>query len=191
MSESLKAYDDLLNPDGRSAIWVRVNARTGERQSITLEDYHKSAAAIVLNATVPEHIEVHFLTARHLAIYSWFVYRFTMVAQMQAYATLEFALRERFGYSKANKPPAFRKLLDRAISENLLRDEAFRDWPQRGMSVAAGTKPWVSNLPEVITGFRNELAHGSQTLAPMHFLVLRIVADAINQLYPETETGTA
>jgi len=40
---------------------------------------------------------------------------------------------------------------------------------------------FVENIPD----FRNNLAHGSQMLRPYSLVILRDVADAINQLFPE------
>jgi hypothetical protein len=191
MAESLKLLDEITVPDPRSAMYVVVNLQTGEQRPITLDDYYQAMASLELNESVPEHIRDHFLTARHLAIYAWFVYRFTMAAQLQAHASLEYALRERLGYADDERPPALRKLLNMAVRKNLFRAENFRDWPghqrQDGDSERRqNADSWVAQLPEFFSYFRNDLAHGSSTLFPMHGVVLRTIADAINQLYPAT-----
>jgi hypothetical protein len=189
MPEKLKPSDRLLSPDPRSVL-VGIDRDTGEQRAITLEDMHRNAARIQLNKTVPQDIRDHFTTALNLGVYSWFVYRFTMVSQQQAYATLEWALRERLGTSAKRRRATFAELLTEAVDTEVLRGRAFRHW------VVIGGDPnddeaadaWLREMIDVIRNFRNDLAHGSFTLAPMHWMILNIVADAVNQLYPEPLT---
>lgn len=50
-----------------------------------------------LNAGVPDEIQSHFEIVRNLAIYAWFVCSFNAVAEMQAFVSLEMAVREKTG----------------------------------------------------------------------------------------------
>ena len=52
-------------------------------------------SACELPLAVPKGVRLHFDTARNLYLYAWFVYRFHVVAEQQALATLELALRSR------------------------------------------------------------------------------------------------
>jgi hypothetical protein len=178
MEERFKQFDELLAPDVRS--------RLREVGPASLEGFYRVIAEIRLNETVPQDIRNHFVTARHLAIYSWFVYPFVMLAQSHAYGTLEFALRERLGRANDERPPALRSLWEMAIKRGLLRDEGFRDWPGRHLAEpgAAASTEWVRRIAESLSVLRNSLAHGSFSLYPEHWWVLQMVADAINQLYP-------
>ena len=128
------------------------------------------------------------MTARHLGLYSWFVYRFTMPAQLQAYATLEYALRERLEGLGLPTSSSVHGRLEFAIANGYLQQEKFRDWP--GGTAAADGAPertwldsWILQMPERISYMRNDLAHGNFTLYPHHGFTLHVVADAINQLY--------
>ncbi|HEX2219343.1 MAG TPA: hypothetical protein VHG35_11115 [Gemmatimonadales bacterium] len=180
MEERFKEFDELLTPDSRS--------RYREVGPASLEGFYRIMAELRLNATVPQDIQNHFVTARHLVVYSWFVYPFVMLAQSHAYGTLEYALRERLGRAKDERPPTLRALWDMAIKRRLLRDEGFRDWPRRH-GAAPGAMPsteWVRQIGESLAGLRNDLAHGSFSLYPEHWRLLPLVADAINQLYPES-----
>ena len=92
-AEGLRRLDQLQVPDSRMRFlavreggWVR---------SITQQDRHEVIAAYDLNPAVPEDIRVQFDTARNLYLYAWNVYRFHVVAEHQALATLELALRTR------------------------------------------------------------------------------------------------
>lgn len=120
MGERFKECEDLLVPDSRS--------RYREVGPGSLEVY-RVMAGIRLNDTVPQDIRNHFVTARHLVGYSWFVYPFVMLAQSHAYGTLEYALRVRLGRADDERPRTLRPLWDIAVKRGLLRDEGFRDWP--------------------------------------------------------------
>ena len=91
----------------------------------------------MLHAGVPEEIVVQFETARNVYLYSWFVYRFYPVAELQGLACLELALRERLkeeirtGEIK-EKRPMLRHLLEYAVEHRLVKNEGFSAWRNRG-----------------------------------------------------------
>jgi hypothetical protein len=186
MPEKLKSVDELLQPDSRCT-GVLVNRETGESRPIGIEDFHRYASSIQLNDEVPEDIQVHFTTALHLGVYSWFVYRFTMLSQQQAYASLEWALRERLGTPSKKRRIPFSELLTEALDRGLLRGHLFRQWALIGGDPTdeQAAEEWLRGMTKAMREFRNALAHGTWHLAPMHWTVLRIVADAMNQLYPQ------
>jgi hypothetical protein len=178
VAEHFKIFEELLTPDSRS--------QYRELGPGSLEGFHRVMADINLNIAVPEAIRSHFITARHLVVYSWFVYPFVMVAQSHAYTTLEYALRERLGRGKEDHPPSLHHLWQIAIARGLLQDDCFRDWPGRHTS-PRDTPPsteWVTLITKSLSALRNDLAHGSYSLYPEHWRVLAFVADAVNQLYP-------
>lgn len=186
--ESFKALADIGFPDFPSASFALRDDQTGEAHPLTLELIHADLAALTLNGSVPADIQNHFLTAKHLALYSWFVYRFTMPAQLQAYASIEYALRERFKELDLPAPLHLRGQLEFAAARNFLTNEGFCDWPGHVSPADRTNRKWLENwiarMPETVSYFRNELAHGSFLLYPQHEFVLRFAADAINQLYP-------
>lgn len=92
-SDALRSPVQATQADIRSEGFVLIDAK-GIRP-ITLADRYEDIQSFELNLAVPHSIRVHFETAKNLYLYSWFVYRFFPVAEQQALASLEFALRER------------------------------------------------------------------------------------------------
>lgn len=76
-------------------MFVKVDRATGAHQAITLADHHEEISAYALHTGVPQEIVLQFETARNVYLYAWFIYRFYPVAEHQALACLELALRER------------------------------------------------------------------------------------------------
>jgi hypothetical protein len=90
-----------------------------------------------LHAGVPKDVQTQFETARNLMLYTYFVFEFQSQAELQAYAALEFALRERFGSptreikkGKTTKivPLMLRELLMKAVNEKLIQPELLPSW---------------------------------------------------------------
>lgn len=131
--EYLRAIELVCEPDPRAAQLVTVNTKTGEIKNKTLVDQHVAIAKYCLNQEVPEVIKVHFETAKNLYLYAWYVFRFYPVAEQQALASLEFALREclnefveRYVAQHRNgQEPGLGALLKHAIKQQIIRNEAF------------------------------------------------------------------
>lgn len=133
--DKLKTPLTALIPDARISDPTLFDLTTGEYRGIKLEEQHQLIACFVLNNQVPDEIKIHFETAKNCYLYSWFVYRFYQVAEQQACATLEFALRERFPefvekMTRKKKdgdliPPGFGSLLEHAKLKNVLRNDLF------------------------------------------------------------------
>ena len=194
MPEILKALEAVTEPDERWASFAFVNRETGAVRRFALQDFHARADRLILHPGVPESIQDHFLTARHLALYSWFVYRFAPVAQMQALASLEFALNERFPTAGNARPASLPSLFDRAMSEGLLDAKRFSEFSPAGDSPEERDrreKAFLQWLRNYCRFFRNNLAHGASTLMPDCFRTLQLVADAINQLFDVPATNRA
>lgn len=110
--------DPRMAPD--QAVWTEAFAR-----------HHASVAGLILDATVPDRIQIAFETARNLYLYAWHVYRFYPVAEMQALVTLEAGLRawaREHASSPPKNQPGLRSLLKQAIAKGKLRNEGFRRW---------------------------------------------------------------
>ena len=129
--EKLRPAQYAFTPDPRTLIFKRINVKTGEERFLNINDYHKNVEAYELHSGVPEHIRVHFDTARNLYLYAWLVYRFYPVAEHHAYISLEYALREKIGKKCADDPeypsknPTLKPLLRYAIDHGLLKNENF------------------------------------------------------------------
>lgn len=92
-ADGLRSVDRLSTPDARMRHFVIAEA--GSFRSISQDDRHLSIASFELRPEVPREVRVHFDTARNLYLYAWFVYRFHVIAEQQALASLEMALRLR------------------------------------------------------------------------------------------------
>jgi hypothetical protein len=119
IEDPLKALCEVYDPDVRRANLVG-----------NLSDIHAVLTEIVLHDGVPSNVRQLFETAKNVALYSWFVYRFHQVAEKVAFSALEMALRERAGNAEfaphgGPRIPGLRKLLTRAMAEKWMRTEDF------------------------------------------------------------------
>ncbi len=134
---------------------------------------------IALSAAAPEDVQSQFNIARMLGIYAWLYYPFHQIAELKAFSTVEIALRLRFPDVKG----ALKKLLSFAVKNGVVVDEGFSH-------IAVGDDDptrYSKELPSLVSFLRNDLAHGSSMLHPDSILTIRICAEIINQLFPETK----
>jgi len=200
--DALRAPEQISVVDPRYASRAVLDPRLGARP-MTLEDHWQDIAALALHDEVPNLIRVHFETARNLLLYSWFAHRFQQVAEMHAYASVEYALRKRAGLPLRGRKPGLRFLLRQAVEEGWIRDEGFRRFREVAdrraeyeemEAVVTGTEldpnrrseewSYVRTLADLLPEFRNKLAHGSAMLAPSGKRTLALCCDLINQLFP-------
>jgi len=189
--EELKKITEITRPDARSEMFVVENKATGQHRPVTLPDLHKSAQGVELHGGVPESIRGHFAVAQNLLLYSWFFYPFNVTAQFMALVTVEFALKERL---KPKGRVGFKKLIEMAVSQGLIRDEGFSHicgqptavhHLKSGSDVASShTDTYATTLATIMPYLRNELAHGSKSLGWDGAMILRVCAEFINQLFP-------
>src|SRR5262245_11374404 len=84
-----RRLEDVCTVDPRYASRSVLDPKSGARK-MTLEDHWRDIEALALNKSVPRNIRVHFDTARNLLLHSWHVFRFQQVAEMHAYASVEY-----------------------------------------------------------------------------------------------------
>ena len=175
MVEQLKPAHELTEPDPRRLGWAIRNNETGAVRQLTLDEHYVAVERLALSVPTTDQIETQYNTARNVLLYSWFVYRFTTVAELQAYATLEYALRWKLGCLDDERPPTLAPLLRRAAQRGLVVDGQLAHlrgcvppvYTGNGFvdanidpQVVAG-KGHVALLCEVLPKLRNQLAHGS------------------------------
>ena len=188
--DRMKQLAEVIEPDSRQTGFARYDAALGIWRPMALEDLHSVASSIKLHNGVPEAVREHFATALNLIIYSWFFYPFNVTAQLLAYVSVEFALRQRY----ADKPKAkFRTLVARAVREGLVTDEGFSHiaTPAERQAPPFMDPPlpnvdnttYAETLIEIIPSLRNTLAHGSNMLHMHGASSVRVCADFINQLF--------
>ena len=187
--EELKKLAELCEPDPRMTGWL-VNNVTGERTPITVAHHHSGLVGEDLGQSVPAHIRDHFVTAKNLLLYSWFVYRFIPVAQLHLYSCLEFALRDRLQLDHLERPPSLDRLFALARSEGVLEGVTIRERHVQKLPKLRDDDPdgtdavWFFNhMAPYIRYFRNNLAHGTITLMPDGGQSLRVVRDVVEHLY--------
>ena len=182
--ERLRPAECIHEPDPRNASTAWVDRTTGVVRPVQARDLHDAMAALVLNPSVPEDIVQHFETVKNVYLYSWFIYRFQPVAEMQSLSCLEFALRMRLtdeiqaGKLK-EKRPGLQRLMRYAIDQSLVKNEGF------ARLVRAQDPEWelLASLEKALAGIRNDYAHGSYTLMPTALGIIELVHEIINQLF--------
>ena len=170
-----------------------------------LADLHRRLCDWQLLPTVSENIRGQFETARNLMLYAWFVLEFQRVAEMQAYLSLELALRERLGNLTRTKqtkkglkvlPLMLGDLLSKAVSDGLIIPEKPPSWEwvkclreRRARDMGMALKPytaseWLQTVKQRLPIDRNHLARGNLKLYfPYSFSQLELCGDLINALF--------
>jgi len=161
--EQFKSLTEVCEPDVRYRGRVDRDKTTGAISETTIESIYSLIEPIALRSTVPEEVRGHFETAKNLALYSWFVYSFNVVAAMHAFSSLEMALRIESG----DKKTRFKTLLDKAFYNRKL---------------ASGLGPPI-DLSVALSRMRNDLAHGSRTMHGQGIAVLQLCAELIDELF--------
>jgi hypothetical protein len=189
--ETLKPLTALFSEDPRFAqvmLWGREEA---EPNRYSLNQHYARYAMLSWPRGAPEEIVNGFVTAQHLAIYAWLIYPFSSVAKLQALITLEHALRRRMSNEPAR---GLKARLRHAIGAGWIKGEMLRELNPYVVPVPKlefegrpidpdGPKTlqaFINNLPEQ----RNWLAHGNWQGGMDVFILLDIVLQLINQLYP-------
>lgn len=145
----------------------------GSVTMVTLQERHAAVAGFELTQAVPVQIRVHFETAKNLYLYAWFVYRFYPVAEQQALATLEFALRERltglfpdqFGPS-ARRQPSLSTLFAKARKEGLITSNGLRA-TERLARIRADRRVSWARVQEVQARGLNEMQFEDLAVEPL------------------------
>jgi hypothetical protein len=157
--ERLKRLEEVCQPDERYRNRVNIDTATGAVTEMGIDSIYSLVEEVRLSDKVPALVRSHFETAKNLILYSWFVYSFNAVAAMQAFASLEMAVKAKTGDNKT----AFKIQLDKVFG---------------GRELAPGL-----SLSKAIPYLRNELAHGSSTIHGQELSYLRMCAELINELY--------
>lgn len=138
-ADALRDIGSVIQPDPRSAYFSIIEQ--GRPRPAALQDRIDAVAPYTLCNAVPESVRGHFETAKNLYVYAWFVYRFHPVAEQQALATLEFALRERLlGPDAVRRDdvwvPGLRKLLEDALARGLIGNDRFPNRERWALDIA-------------------------------------------------------
>lgn len=199
-AEKLRNESNVTQPDPRWKHYVLAD-ENGDSRQITFEDFIAPIKDAKLSENVPKDVVIHFETAKNLAAYSWFVYRFIPVSKLHAYTSVEFALRLKTG----NKKKPFSKLLKQVAGDGWFKNESFSRWQQvtelkkqnyiedrnlaELLNIAPPEEPeywdYVNVITETIPYFRNHFAHGAATIFPDWHSSLIVASELINQIYEQ------
>lgn len=131
-AEELRSPYNVSHPDPRTENLAVIDKLSQLPRSITIQDQYDFISQFVLNSTVSEDIAIHFETAKNLYLYAWHVYRFYTVAEQQAFATLEYALRlrlpeyvDQFKKENRGRGPTLRSLIKYAKESGILQNDLF------------------------------------------------------------------
>ncbi len=203
-TNKLKPLNEALLPDPRWQ-WFSLTSKTGSRP-FELADLHGRLCDFRISAAVPETVRSQFALAQNLMLYSWLVYEFSTITELQAYATLELALNECLGYPKVetknragvkSRPMMLSGLLQKAVSEGRIDPKKLpawegvvnrRKWHEENSSLSLGealsVEQWFQHVIKSIPDFRNSLAHGNSHLYwEASFSTLELCGDLINALF--------
>lgn len=168
-----KPFSTALATDPRFANMIIMDSVKSYRQ-LTFEDHHSHIQMIELPQTTPPLIQNAFDRCRSCFLYAWFAYELMVVAEAQALASLELALKERLGRSMPGekKVNGLGGRLSAAVTRGLLAPPTVH-----------------SGQPDkhfIVKTIRDELAHGSEDIhSPQMALdIIRICAELIAELYP-------
>jgi hypothetical protein len=171
----MRPLSEVTEPDPRFRALVVHDQ--GALRPLTLADHHTMVAGIVLPAGVPADVLTLFERARAALLYGWFAYELTPLAEHQACAALECALRQRFlaEGGALPRPPGLRRLLGAAVE---------RGW------LPGGT---LDTVAPFLTELRNQVAHGDAYLGTPGWAAetLHQCATLIARLYPGEAQSTA
>ena len=215
--DEFKPLNEMLLSDVRQTFWVKIQP-DGSTREFRFDDLHKRVAELVLNSTVPEDVRTGFDTARNLYLYSWFVYRFLTVAELQAYAAFEYALGKRIEVENIGHVRGLKRRFDFAIQKGWLRADGVRRYRRSAkrrkefieeqerfhreylkLEVSRQNptlktedeyaSDYLEGLKSAIPHLRNSIAHGTPMLAGGTVVTIEICCDLINQLFPEIPQG--
>lgn len=163
--EEMKSFELLMEPDDRWRFFVNSSG-----SPVSLVGIYNSVSKIELHLSIPPDIKSQFNTAKMLCVYSWLYYPLHQIAELKAYSSLEFALKNLLG-ERSKKLIGLNQLLEHATM--------------------LGVFPHLDKQTiKTLSMLRNTLAHGEPVLHPDSISTLRLCADLINQLYENTEDST-
>ena len=87
-ADCLKKLDEVCKPDPRNLDYVILEKKLLKPRPMTIEDHYRDVKKRKLHNDVPDDVLIEFEKARNLYLYTWFLYRFTQVAELQAFAAI-------------------------------------------------------------------------------------------------------
>lgn len=174
--EEFKTLSEWTEMDEKHRLMVAVCGAVPD-----LEKMHQLLSEERLNEAVPDNIKGQFNVARNMALYTYFFYALAPEVHLKTYTLIEHALKV-----KASSPKRLMlgELLRMAVNKGWISDSGFRHLNNPGEN-----NEWCKSLENVLRNLRNSQAHGSTLLVGDCLHHVRVCADFINQLFPESESA--
>lgn len=181
----LKQLPNILESDTRFSSIVVADPSDGTIRSMTVEDHYAALKAIELSPQVPLATSAVFERGRNAFLYAWFVYDLAALAEGQAYAALEMALRERLGGPNARTTRGLGEQLQAAYQSG-----ALDNLPIMHVGCDEDRKVQLEQLIRRVRRARNHLAHGTESVSTPGVVLdsLSLCASLINHLYSSHRT---
>lgn len=203
----MKSREEVLVPDSWWDAFALIDQ--GRIRRRVFDDHYEAIAKIELDTNVPESVKQQFDNARNVYLYSYFAHRMLMVAELQVWISVEFALRERAKRDSVETKEwwGLQRLMNLAIKHRWLADDGFEVFrrnegvrkreletlaqidPKFTYDAPSDTQVYCKILAESFSSLRNTLAHGSNMLHPSVLGTFEISADLINQLFLKDSEG--
>lgn len=156
----LKPLSEISHPAPQFADLVADVSESGVRL-MSIDDHHGDIAELELSSKAPDIVRAAFERAQHAYLYAWFSYDLALLAQVQAYAALELALRRRLGAKPdGEKWNGLAELMGVALSKGL-----FEGLPTHTSDVRLNRTGRVRELFRSIEAFRHDLTRGGDQIA--------------------------
>lgn len=188
--EALKKPEQMFQPDVRSTNLIPV-------MGITQGNLFSWMQQVALQGAAPKDVRELYDVARNLFLYSWYQYRFSMIAAQTAISAVEMALRTRFKAEGIDTKTAkgtektLRPLLSDAVTRGWISDHGLGHWlPETISPEAAAENSYSKNLAEILPKIRNSFAHGTSSYLDQASVVpfFGRSASMIDQLFPARES---
>jgi len=173
--ERLKDRQELLEPDPRSSMFVKMDPAGAGVLPMVIEIFHEWAENVKVSDNVPEDVRSYVETIKNLFVLGWCHYPFCTLAAFLGTTAVEMALRKRYPKSGIDRR-SFAILLKRAQDEGLLADNRFPAEFSRPLEVETFSdkegveivqRPVAERITSSIPRLRNEFAHpGAHWIMP-------------------------
>jgi len=191
--ENLKRFEDLGKPDPRFQRFHTLDKTLGGYKPLTLRDFHATASEFNLNPDVPEDVQSQINVALNMWVYSWYHYPMNVEAGFLAFRALENALR--YALNENHSAQGLKRIVQIAIERRMLKEDGFTrdELPEEvkqfliekyGDDYKENPNTFMEDLPDHIASLRNSYAHGEYSVHMYGMKHIRLVIEAINQLYP-------
>jgi hypothetical protein len=173
--ERMKGRHELLEPDARSSMFVKMDSTGSGVLPMTIDDFHEWASYVKVSENVPEDVRSYVETIKNVFVFGWCHYPFCTLAAFLATTAVEMALRKRYPMAGRDRR-SFATLLKRAEDDGLLTDDRFPaefSRPLEVQTVDDGVAMEIMNhsvaerITSRIPSLRNEFAHpGAHWIMP-------------------------